>query len=131
MRDGQPCRTPTAQLRRSGTWAKFSPMTRGRLDSPNVRLNPPTIQFAPSLWAAVCMIGLGVFVQKLFEFPVGTSGWQGGIAGIVLVVFGFVQSRDGGSRPNARSRLTLRGLPSAAGCNSSRADPDRGSYGAP
>jgi hypothetical protein len=60
MRDGQPCRTPTAQLRRSGTWAKFSPMTRGRLDSPNVRLNPPTIQFAPSLWAAVCMIGLGV-----------------------------------------------------------------------
>jgi hypothetical protein len=55
-----------------------------------MRLNPPTIQFAPSLWAAVCIVGLGVFVQKLFEFPVGTSGWQGGIAGIVLVVFGFV-----------------------------------------
>jgi hypothetical protein len=55
MRDGQPCRTPTAQLRRSGTWAKFSPMTRGRLDSPNAltgsgRLYPHSYPQAGRNW---------------------------------------------------------------------------------
>jgi len=54
------------------------------------RLNSPTPQLAPVAWAIVCGFGVVVFVSKLFEFPPGSSGWQGGIAGIVLCSFGFV-----------------------------------------
>lgn len=56
----------------------------------NLRLNRPTPQFAPVVWAMLCLFGLGVFAQKLLEFPAGSSGWQGGIFGIVLTVFAFV-----------------------------------------
>ena len=63
---------------------------RNRGEIAGMRLNPPTIQFAPVLWALVCIFGVGAFTQKLFEFPVGSPGWQGGIGGIVLGVVGFV-----------------------------------------
>ena len=55
-----------------------------------MQINPLRLQFVPVAWGLFCLFGLAVFVQKLFEFPYLSSGWQGGIFGIFLVVFGFV-----------------------------------------
>jgi hypothetical protein len=55
-----------------------------------MRINPIRPQLAPLLWGLICLIGLVVFVQKLFTFSYLSSGWQGGIFGIFLVTFGFV-----------------------------------------
>jgi hypothetical protein len=54
-----------------------------------MRINPRA-QFTPVAWGLLCFFGLVLFVQKLFEFPYLSSGWQGGIFGILLVIFGFV-----------------------------------------
>lgn len=55
-----------------------------------MRINPIRAQFTPVAWGVFCLFGLVVFVQTLFEFPYLSSGWQGGIFGIFLVIFGFV-----------------------------------------
>jgi hypothetical protein len=55
-----------------------------------MRINPIRFQFTPVAWGLFCLFGLVLFVQKLIEFPYLSSGWQGGIFGIFLVVFGFV-----------------------------------------
>lgn len=54
-----------------------------------MRINPARPQFLPVLWGCVCLFGLAVAIQKLFEFPYLSPGWQGGVGLIVLVVFGF------------------------------------------
>ena len=59
-------------------------------DAEAMRLNPIRAQGPPVAWGLICLFGLVVFVQKLFAFPYMSSGWQGGIFGILLVIFGFV-----------------------------------------
>jgi hypothetical protein len=41
-------------------------------------------------WGLFCLFGLVVAIQKLFEFPVGSSGWLGGIILIGMSIFAFV-----------------------------------------
>lgn len=66
-------------------------------------INPIRPQFVPMGWGLFCAFGFSVGVQKIFEFPYLSPGWQGGIGGMVLALVGFLGIEGGGSRANASS----------------------------
>ncbi len=65
-------------------------------------INAPTPQPGPIAWAVFCLFGAAIGLSKLPQFPVGSSGWIGGVllvvmAGVALITidgFWFASQRQ-------------------------------------
>jgi hypothetical protein len=53
-------------------------------------LNPPRLQWVLVVWGGICLFGVLLGVKLMFEYPVGTDGWQASIFLVAICVAGWI-----------------------------------------
>lgn len=56
----------------------------------NETLNTPRLQWVLVIWGGFCLFGVLLGVKLMFEYPVGTDGWQASIFLVAICLAGWI-----------------------------------------